>query len=55
VGKSGANRPLGRPTHGWKGKIIKDPKWEGVDSIYLVQDTDQQQDLDNMVINLHVP
>jgi len=26
-----------------------------VDSIYVVQDTHQWQDLDNMVINLHVP
>jgi len=55
MGKSGANRPLRRLRHRWKGNIIKDPKWEGVDSIYLVQYTDQWQDLDNMVINLQVP
>ena len=55
MGKSGANRPPGRPRHRWKGNIIMDPKWEGVDSIYLVQDRDQWQDLDNMVINLQVP
>jgi hypothetical protein len=26
VGKSEANRPLGRPRHRWKGNIIKDPE-----------------------------
>jgi hypothetical protein len=35
--------------------IDKEIGWEGVDSMHVAKDTDQWQDLVNMVMNLWVP
>jgi hypothetical protein len=51
-------RPLDRPRHRWLDNIKMDLRaieWDGMDWIYLAQDSDQWTALVNTVINIRVP
>jgi hypothetical protein len=55
VGKSGGNRPLGRPRHRWEDNIkmgLREIGWGVMERIDLAQDRDQWRVLVNTVINL---
>jgi hypothetical protein len=55
VGKPEGKRPLRRPRHRWEDNIKMDLQeivLEGVDFIHLAQDSDQQWDFVNTVMNL---
>jgi hypothetical protein len=57
VGKPKGKIPLGRPTSRWEDGIKTDLReivWEGVEWIHLAQDTDQQQAVVNMMMNLRI-
>jgi hypothetical protein len=57
VGKREGKRPLGRPRHSWQYNIrmdLRETEWEGVDSVHLAQDMDQQRALVNTIMNIGV-
>jgi hypothetical protein len=58
VGKHERKIPLGRHRCRWEDNIRMDHKeigWEGVDWVYLAQDTDQWWTVVKVVMNLQVP
>jgi hypothetical protein len=58
VEKPEGNRPLRRHVHRLEGNIkmdLRERVWEGVDWIYLVQDTNQWRAFLKTVVNLRVP
>jgi len=55
--KPEGKRPLGRPRHSWQYNIrmdLRETEWEGVDSVHLAQDMDQQRALVNTIMNIGV-
>jgi hypothetical protein len=51
-------KPLARPRSRWEDNIrmnLREIRWEGVDSIHVVQNKDQWRAFVNTVLNLHVP
>jgi hypothetical protein len=58
VGKPEAKRPLGRPRRSGEDNIkmdLREPVWDRMNWISLVQDRDQWSALVNTVMNLRVP
>jgi hypothetical protein len=51
-------RQLGRPRRRWELNIRMDVSailWKGLEWMYMVQDRDHWQDLENTVMNIQVP
>jgi hypothetical protein len=57
VGKQDGKRPLGGPRRKWEDNIkmnLRDMRWEAVDRMQLVHDSDQWRAVVNTVMNLWV-
>jgi hypothetical protein len=55
VGKSGGERPLGRPMRKWEDNIridLMEIGWEGMNWIHLAQDRDQWRVIVNTLMSL---